>query len=173
MTRSQPGTRSEAGVSLIELLVGMMIAAAVGAAVVTWMSSAATTVTIHREDDRAVQDLRHAKDRLTREVRMAAQLLAAAPDELTLWVDDDSDGSLDPGETVTWAIEAGGDLVRSTDAGDTWVVMSHLVAEESGFTFDAESVAEIRTVGITLVASSGQAGATRSISTQIFVRNAS
>jgi prepilin-type N-terminal cleavage/methylation domain-containing protein len=164
--------RADRGMTLVELLVAMLLAAFVAGAVVTWMMSAVRAADHHRDDDRAVQDLRQAKERLTRELRMAAELQGASAGTVVVWIDDNSNGEIDAGEVVTWGITEDGELVRSTDAGDQWVVMRNLVPADSGFTFDAGSVEDIRTIGVVLVTSVERGGAARSMTTQIFLRNA-
>lgn len=163
----------DGGVTLVELMVAMMITAILGAVVATWMTSAARAVTMHREDDRAVQDLRQAKDLLTREVRTAAVVTAISSTSLTFWVDANYNGEADDGETITWSIEPGA-LVRSTDApgeAEPLVVLEHLVIAGSGFAYDAEVASEVRLVEVALVVSAGSPDRTRSLSTLIHLRN--
>lgn len=172
MRRRRGRLHADDGVTLIELMVSMLIASLVAVVFVTWMSSAVTTANLHRDDDRAVQDLRLAKDRLTRELRMADGLLVAEALLVTMWVDENSDGVVDIGEVITWTITGGGELVRSTDAGDSFVVMREVVVVESGFTFDSAVVVDIERVNMVLVVFVGEIGGTRELTTQIYLRNA-
>jgi prepilin-type N-terminal cleavage/methylation domain-containing protein len=172
MTCRRGRLHADDGVTIVELMVSMLIASIVAVVFVTWMSSAVTTANLHRDDDRAVQDLRQAKDRLTRELRMADELLLADRLAVTMWVDENADGVVDSGEIITWTFTGGGELVRSTDAGDSFVVMREVVVAESGFTFDSATLADIRTVSMVLVAFVGEIGGTREIATQIYLRNA-
>jgi Tfp pilus assembly protein PilW len=167
--------RSEAGITLVELMVAMMVTAILGAMVATWMTSAVRAVNLHRADDIAVQQLREAKDLLTRELRMASGVTAISPTSISFWVDADFSGTPEQGETITWVIETDGTLARSTDAAgavDPLIMIEHLVLGESFFEFDTEVASDVRRVGITLVVTAGEAGRTRSLSTEIFVRNA-
>jgi hypothetical protein len=50
--------------------------------------------------------------------------------------------------------------------------VSNLVAGSSGFAFDAVEVSEIRRISIELTAAVGSSDGTRSIQTEIFLRNA-
>jgi hypothetical protein len=50
--------------------------------------------------------------------------------------------------------------------------VSNLVAASSGFTFDTTAVAEIRRISVDLTAAVGSSDGTRSIQTEIFLRNA-
>jgi type II secretory pathway pseudopilin PulG len=167
--------RAEAGITLVELMVALMVTAILGAMVATWMTSAVRAVNLHRADDVAVQDLRQAKDLLTRELRVASGVSAISPTAITFWVDADFSGAPDEGETITWSIESDGTLARWTDAGgkaSALVILDHVVLGESIFEFDTDEASEVRRVAITLVVTAGDTDRTRSLSTEIFVRNA-
>ena len=164
--------RDERGVTLIELMVSMLLLAFVSAAVVTGMTSAMRSADLHRDDDRAVQDLRLAKERLTRELRAAAELQAASGSSITVWIDQDADGDVDPGEVVMWEITGAGALNRSTDTTPASAVVVNLDATQSEFAFDAEGVDDIRLITVVLVARVGTSDGTRSMQTQILLRNA-
>lgn len=165
--------RGEDGLTLVELLVSMLLMSIIATALVTGMTTAMRSANLHRDDDRAVQDLRHAKERLTRELRAITELTAASASSVTFWLDEDADGTADVGETITWEITAGGVLLRSTDTGDSAPVVSNLVSGSSGFTFDATEVGEIRRIAVALTAAVGSSDGTRSIQTEIFLRNSS
>lgn len=164
--------RGEGGLTLVELMVSMLLMSFIATALVTGMTTAMRSANLHRDDDRAVQDLRHAKERLTREVRAITELTAASSSSLTFWLDEDTDATPDVGETITWEITTGGSLVRSTDAGDSASVVTNLVGGSSGFTFDSTEVSEMRRISIELTAAVGDSDGTRSIQTEIFLRNA-
>jgi type II secretory pathway pseudopilin PulG len=173
--RRREAGRGEAGITLVELMVALMVTALLGAMVATWMTSVVRAVNLHRADDIAVQDLREAKDLLTRELRIASGVSAISSTSMTFWVDTDFSGTPDQGETVTWSIEPDGTLVRWTDAGgqaSALVILEHVVLAESTFEFDTGEASEVRRVGVTLVVTAGDADRTRSLSTEIFVRNA-
>ena len=173
MKRSRSGPlQGDDGLTLVELLVSMMLMAFIATALVTGMSTAMRSADLHRDDDRAVQDLRHAKERLTRELRAITELTGASASSVAFWLDEDANGAADLGETITWEITTGGSLVRSTDAGASTPVVSNLVAGSSGFAFDAVEVSEIRRISIELTAAVGSSDGTRSIQTEIFLRNA-
>jgi type II secretory pathway pseudopilin PulG len=158
--------------TLIELLVSMLLMSLIATALVTGVATAMRSANLHRDDDRAVQDLRHAKERLTRELRAITELNAASASSVTFWLDADADSVADVGETITWEITTGGSLVRSTDAGASSSIVSNLVAASSGFTFDTTAVAEIRRISVDLTAAVGSSDGSRSIQTEIFLRNA-
>jgi type II secretory pathway pseudopilin PulG len=158
--------------TLIELMVSMLLMSLIATALVTGVATAMRSANLHRDDDRAVQDLRHAKERLTRELRAITELTAASASSVTFWLDADADSVADVGETITWEITTGGSLVRSTDAGASSSIVSNLVAASSGFTFDTTAVAEIRRISVDLTAAVGSSDGSRSIQTEIFLRNA-
>lgn len=164
--------RSDGGVTLVEMLVVLLIGGIVATALLAWMTSAVRSANLHRDDDRAVQDLREAHERLTREVRTSSQLLDGSSTELTMWIDLDWDGTIGEGEVVTWSVTGGGSLVRSTDAGDEWEVITGLAPELSGFTLDAGTAAQSRVVGIGLAAFVGESDNVRTMNGQVFLRNA-
>lgn len=165
----------DAGASIVELGVAMIVTAVMSAALVTWMSSAGATVALHIEDDVVVQDLRVAKELIGRELRIAEDVLAAEHNLVTVWVDEDDDDFADGGERVTWFIGTDGHLWRWTDTSDQQVQASRLI-EGSSFGYDSPDVAGITQITVTLVAEvdPGEASVgpgTRRISMQIHLRN--
>lgn len=173
--RGFEGESRESGITLVELMVAMMITAILGAVVATWMTSAVKAANMHRDDDIAVQDLRQAKDLLTRELRSAAEVVTLSPTMITVWVDSDYSGAPDDGEIITWSIESDGTLVRWTDvdggSANGVVVLDRVVVSLSGFDYDAPEAPDVRKVSVVLVVTAGSEHRTRSISTEIFIRN--
>ncbi len=112
-----PGRRSEAGLSLIELMVGMAVASIAIVVVFAWLI-AATRVDLDQEADFAgLNELRRAKAQMTKELRFAdGSLPATDPDSIEVWVDVDGNGTGpdSAGERVSWRIHDG-DLIRYTD----------------------------------------------------------
>lgn len=168
--------RDERGASIIEIGVSLVITSIMAVAMVNWMSTAGAAAVLHSNDDAVVQDLRLAKERITRELRVAQSVSVATPDQVTVWVDHDGDGFADVGETITWVISTDGTLSRWTDAGDQQVQVSGLVYADSGFGYDDPDAAEVTSIWIGLVATlppreSGAEPGQRSISTQVHLRN--
>lgn len=164
------------GTSIVELGVSLLVTAMLTVAMVSWMSSAGAAATLHREDDVVVQDLRLAKQRITRELRVAESVSVASQSQVTVWVDDDDDNFLDNGETVTWFIGTDGNLWRWTDTEDEQIHVSNLVYSDSHFGFDDPDPASVTSITIKLTASlspsgEGQEPGSRQISTQIHLRN--
>lgn len=164
------------GSSILEIGVSLVITALMTVAMVNWMSSAGAAAALHREDDAVVQDLRLAKERIGRELRVAEAVYVATPTRVTVWVDDDDDDYPDAGEKITWYIGEDGRLWRWTDLEDEQVQVSNLVYAESWFGYDNPDAALVRTITVTLVAQvqtdeeGGEPGE-RQISTQIHLRN--
>lgn len=166
----------EQGSSIVEIGVSLVITAMLTVAMVSWMTSAGAAVTLHREDDVVVQDLRIAKERITRELRVAEDVSVATRYQVTVWVDDDDDDFADPGETITWYFGTDGNLWRWTDTEDEQIQVANLVYSASGFGYDSPDAASVSSVTVTFVATlppdedtpePGQ----REISTQVHLRN--
>ena len=172
--RATRGTHPEAGVTLVELGVSMVITSLLAGLMVTWFSAGVGSENSHRSYDEALNDLRQVSDRLGREVRSAGYLTAASPESLTFWLDGNRNGVADAGETITWAL-SGATMLRSTDDGESSAVLAtNLEPSGSGFTYDAEDPEDVSRVTITLVArAETRAGFDRLEHTdEIFLRNA-
>ncbi|MEX0825190.1 MAG: hypothetical protein WD184_00290 [Acidimicrobiia bacterium] len=163
------GHRADAGVSIVELGISMFITSLLAVGLVTWIASGAESVLVHESDDIAVQDLRVTKEVMSRELRRAAGLVGAESNSVTVWLDDDADLVVDAGEHVTWTFGSGGSLVRSTDDGESILIMDGLVVSESGFAFDDVDVDDITLIRLTLVAHVDDSQ--RTISTEIHLRS--
>ena len=168
--------RAEAGISIIELAVAMFVTALMASLMLSWVFSVASADDLHQADDRAVQDLRTAKDEITRELRRAAAIDSAETDSFSIWIDGDHDEVRSSEELVTWEIESGGSLVRSLGDGSTSVRLLRLDPAESGFAYDSANPGDITSVGVTMTvyvdAPQGEDG-TRSLTTEINLRSAS
>lgn len=142
--------RHEAGTSLVELAVTLLITSVMGAALIAWIGSAGTAAALHSEDDRVVQELRVAKERLTRDLRVGSAVLVAQAAAVAVWIDGDEDGYQDPGEEVTWWFEEGA-LLRRTDLDDGHVEASSLDEIGSHFSYNATEASAVDEVSVTLV----------------------
>ncbi len=142
---------ADAGMSLVELGVSMVITALLSVLMLTWFSAGVASENSHRSYDSALADLRDVSDRLGREVRGAGYLTAADTDSLSFWLDGDRDGVAGSGEVITWTI-AGGEMLRSTDADESSGVLATMLVAGSGFTYDAVNPGEVTRVTVTLVA---------------------
>jgi hypothetical protein len=166
----------DSGVTLVELAVGLLIAAVMSTLMISWIFSIAAADDLHLADDEAVQDLRNAKDEITRELRRATELSAISNDSLTIWIDQDRDGAMTADEVVTWTFEPDGELVRSLGDGATSVRLTDVSLSGSGFSYDASVPEEVGSVGLTMEvfvdAPRGDDGI-RSLTTEISLRGVS
>jgi Tfp pilus assembly protein FimT len=141
----------ERGISLTELMIASLVTAIIASIVIAWVGTVSRNDRLNQEDIAAVDELRVAKSRITKELRFAAALypaLSVAPDSVTVWIDADRSGTpADPGERITWAIEDDGTLTRTTDTGEVEIQASGLDPDASSIVLDtASSNIEIRLV---------------------------
>lgn len=173
--RHQPsGLSGDAGMSLVELGVSMVITSMLALLMVTWFSAGVGSENSHRSYDHALSDLREVSDRLGKEVRSAGYLTAAEPTSLSFWLDGDRDGIAEEGETITWALD-GTTIVRTTDDGVTSAVLAtNLTPSASSFTYDATDPADVTRVTLSLRATAEtRAGGDQLEHTiEIYLRNA-
>jgi len=172
--RGDPERDSEAGITLVELGVGMVITALLSTVMITWIFTGFSAESTHRSYDQALEDLRNVSDQLSREVRAADYLTASDTASMTFWLDGNRDGIVDTGETVTWAIEAGGVVVRATDDGTKTIVATRLSPTGSSFSYDAASPGDVGrvTIDLTALAATSAGGDEVFLSTDIYLRNA-
>jgi Tfp pilus assembly protein PilW len=109
----------DAGVSLIETIVGMFLTALLGL-IVMQAFIASSKGARHVADDAAVQQYQQTVvERLSRDLRVARGVdVGSNATQVIIWVDSNSDYARDPGEIVTWrmAVVAGKcSISRSTD----------------------------------------------------------
>lgn len=140
----------ERGITLTELIVAMFVTLLVGVMTMTWVSAVTRQEQINEQDVAAVDELRVAKSRITKELRFASAALPALsspPSSVAVWIDGDrSGGSPDPGEIVTWEIQSDGTLTRSTDTGDVEIHGTGLDVADSSLVLDADGNVAIRFV---------------------------
>jgi type II secretory pathway component PulJ len=160
------------GLSVAELGVSLVITAIASVIMVSWVVAVTRTDRLHQADDEALQQLRIAKEKITRDLRRAEDLTVADPDQVTAWLDDDRDGVVDAGETVTWMVTENGDLVRSTDQ-ELGVTEATNLSYRTGFQYDAALPGDVETVAIELVVlvASGDRLEERAIQTDVYLRN--
>jgi prepilin-type N-terminal cleavage/methylation domain-containing protein len=108
--------RSDAGLTLVELLVAMILLGVVGSLVTAAVVNASHAL-IHTEDEnKGLQDAKVILDRMGRDVRQARGVVcdgAAADPQCTyhlqLWVDSNSDYVQQDAEIITWKLEQNGE----------------------------------------------------------------
>jgi type II secretory pathway pseudopilin PulG len=143
--------RSDRGLTLVELGVGMLIGAMLSALMVVWLGAGVRSELTHQSYDEALSDLRDITDQMSREIRTSNALTALGDQSLSLWLDGDRDDEVDTGEIVTWAID-GSDVLRSVDGTAGAVILGSSVSSEASvFAYDAATAAEVGRVTITLV----------------------
>lgn len=141
----------DAGMSLVELGVSMVITSLLAVLMVTWLSAGVGSESSQRSYDEALSGLRDVSDRLSREVRAAGYLTTAEPESLSFWLDGDRDGVVGQGESITWAIE-GSDMRRFTEDDSENVVLASHLTTGSQFSYDAATPGSVTRVTIDLVA---------------------
>ena len=166
--------RDESGSSLVELAVTFLVTSVMGASLIAWIGSAGTAAGLHSEDDRVVQELRVAKERLARDLRVGSAVLVAQAAAVAVWVDGDEDGYQDPGEEITWWFEDGG-LLRRTDLEGGHVEASSVDEIRSHFSYDATEASAVERVSVTLVSMVSvryETPSPRTLTVSVQVRNA-
>ena len=148
------------GVTLVELMIAMILFAAVGAFTTAAVVGSHQMVRATDDETQGLQDVRVAAERLVRDIRDARSvvcnptgtdpaLVAADPNcvyHLQLWIDYNSNYVQDPGETVTWKLRpvtaADGtptghyDLVRTV--GGMEQIEAHTIVQQVAFSYDVQ-----------------------------------
>ena len=164
----------ERGVTLVELMVASIFTLIISGSVLGWVSTINTQEQVNRLDVAAIDELRVAKDRITKELRFASDVfpaLSVTGETVVVWIDADKDGiAPEPGEWVTWAIDqVTGDLTRTRDTGERTIHGQGFDPTLSSITVNADGNVEIE-----LVAKITDTPLRiRSIKTTVYVRSAS
>ena len=141
----------------------------------SWTFAASSVDGRHAGDDEAVHNLRLVREQMLRELRSARGVLAAEPLSVTVWADQDRDDVVDTGESITWTLSPGGEMLRSTDADAGGPVADGFDAAVSGFGYDASLPADVTTISVHLVAvvpsGVGSADGVRSLEVDLRLRN--
>lgn len=176
----------EDGLSLIDLLVGLILSTAVlglttGALHVAAQTDA--TVGLHSE---AMAQVRTTVQRLTKELREARRLYSDSDERrLHFWVDKDQNGLVGTGERVVWTVEENGPkatLLRSLDDAPTgapealdllYANSRFGYAKESGGTFQDVAAEDATVVKIDFAAhvDLDRQGGPRWVRTEVRLRN--
>ena len=167
-------TRREAGASLVELSIALLVGAIVAATMALWASSVGRAEREHRAEDGVLADLRFVKELLSKDLRSARGFFATEPEGVSLWLDGDRDGSVGVGETVTWSITSAGELTRQIDSTVAGAEATSLDVAASGFAYLDPLPGTVREVSFTLVATFNEGGAEqrRGVASTVSVRNA-
>lgn len=186
VSRLRQSTKStlEAGFTLVELLVTMVIIGVVSLLVVTAMTQAASTFLIAKDESQGLGDAKTVLDQISRDIRESRGVVCDGTGvdpnceaHLQLWVDSDSDYAEDSSEVITWELQDSGDGVhfdvwRLTGDGDAKLVASSLIVQTL---FEYDSVdpeeAELVTVTMQYDANVGTGIDVRTATTSARVRN--
>jgi type II secretory pathway pseudopilin PulG len=167
----RPDETGSAGFTLIEISIALAGLAVVATMLMTVFVGANKVDDLHTSDDTALEQLREARQRMSRDVREARRFTSIGSRDFTVWVDEGWDEVIGSGELITWTIYETGDLVRSTDFAER-VEASGVSYADSWFGFDATVAASVTRMEIHLAApvESGLGG-TRTLDTEITLRN--
>lgn len=137
----------DSGMTLVELLIGMILLSMVSALVAAAAVSASAQVRHTSNETQGLDDTKKVVERLGRDIRDARSVaLGADAHHLVLWIDYNSDYIQQPLETITWQLVADStspghyDVVRSTGAGQSTVEATTLISNLA-FTYDAAAPA--------------------------------
>lgn len=160
--------RGDAGVSVVEMVATVALMLTVITPLLVNMGSAMTKQQRTAASAYASAEGRVGLEQLAKDIRASASVVAGmAPDQVIAWIDDDADGSVDPGEEITYAIAAG-NLTR-TDGAATRTLVGDLTA---GSSLKIVAVAAGSSVEVNLVidASPGAGASPVTLHTEVFPR---
>ena len=141
MDRFRDLRRDDAGITLVETLIAMMLFGILGAVVLAATISTQRTMRVADDEARGQEDVAIVVDRLGRDIRDARGVVCdgAASDptclrHLQLWVDYNSNYKQDTGETITWELTPNDDgehkdVVRTVDGGTPSVIARTIVSD--------------------------------------------
>lgn len=165
--------RDDSGMSLVELMVGSMVALIVVGIVIAYVIGAARIDRAQEADLDALDEMRFARAQLVKELRFARTVTAPGANEINAWIDLDGSGGSGPdaaGEDVTWAI-VGDELVRyeDGDASASRMWADALDSAASSLTLSGTSVSLVLVADV----DRGFTTAERTLRGSVTVRNAS
>jgi type II secretory pathway pseudopilin PulG len=176
----------ERGITFVEMVVAMAIAAVVGSLLIAALSMVTRVDKFTREDSQALGELRTATERFQKEMRQARKVYdvlnvpASTASIVHFWVDYNRDNQQTANERIIWRFEtssAGIRLVRTSDekeaAAQSPFVEAVGLVSGSAFTY-SPSPPETTVVTMTLRADigSGSNPSPRTIQTRVRLRNA-
>ncbi|MCW2671718.1 MAG: prepilin-type N-terminal cleavage/methylation protein [Frankiales bacterium] len=156
----------DAGVTLVELLVAMVLMGVVGGLVVTAFASSARSQVRLSDETQGLTDLQTVIERLGRDLREARGVeTSATQSQLTLWLDVNSDYAEQcTTERITWKLQATGDgshfnVVRQV--GDpsnpsSSSVVGHTLVDNVAFSYDGATAPAAPTSGPTVCGSTNR-----------------
>lgn len=168
------GPNREVGLTLPELLVAMSLAAVVTMLLLLAIVTISRSQRFTEQDSSTLASLRTAVDRVERDVRQARKIYTpASPASVaSVWVDADRDFEEDPEERIIWTLATSGGettLTRTTGAVATPSVTVRDLIQSDWFSFNDEGT--VATIALQ-ADSEGALGPSRSVSTDVRLRNA-
>ena len=133
--------RGDRGITLAEVLIAMMIFSLIGGMTVGGLSSSSRSIGQVDDEVQGLADLRVVSERLSRDLRQSRGIDASSnANQVTIWIDVNSDYKQSATETITWKLVAGPnaglyDVVRQTGTGDKSVV-GHSLVSDIAFSYD-------------------------------------
>lgn len=164
--------REEQGLTLVELLTAMFVAALAVAVLAVWVSTVFRANLSQEQDFEVLNEMRFAKAEMVREIRFATAVLpTTTPNTIDIWIDRDGSGGSgpdQPGEQVTWQV-VGTTLVRyeDADATATRVLVENLVVGATNISVSGN----LATIQLTADVDPSIPPDARTIKTQVHLRN--
>lgn len=117
--RIRPIGERDAGTTLVEMLVSVLLLGVIGAIVLAATVSVNKSQRVADDETRGQEDVAVVVDRLSRDIRDARGVVCdgaagdtACTTHLQLWIDYDSNYKQDTNETITWKLRPSGDGVH-------------------------------------------------------------
>lgn len=155
----------------------MAIFSLIGVMAVSGLSSSTRSIGQVDDEVQGLQDLRVVSERLSRDLRQARGIDAASnANQVTIWIDVNSDYKQSTTETITWKLVAGPnaglfDVVRQDGNGLKSVVGHSLVSDIAFFYDPAPSRTRVVTVDMTYDALPGRYATVRTTRFETRLRN--
>lgn len=136
------GAHSERGVTIVEMMATLTILSAVLGITLSFINGSASVLGNVEDATEGLRDVNILTDRLSRDLRDARGINSTATtDNLTIWIDYNSNYIQTSNETINWSLVPGStpgqlDAVRTTGTGVTEVLGSTLI-EGVLFYYDA------------------------------------
>jgi hypothetical protein len=174
-TRRRDLMQGSAGFSLIELSIALAGLLVVSSVMMSFFIGAARVDGVHMSDDIALEQLRDARQRMSRDVREARRFYAIWPLGFTVWIDAGWDEVIDADELISWSVDEEGNLRRSVGEASR-IEARGISVSESYFTFDSAMPGSVTSMGMHIVVivgrpGDGAAAGTRALDTEITLRN--
>jgi Tfp pilus assembly protein FimT len=159
--RRVSATRSDAGVSLPELLIGSILMAVVGSICVAVVVNVTGGLGKTDNDLRGLQEMRTLQERLSRDLLQARGVTSTSnASQVTVWIDDNGDYMQTPAELYRWLVgSAGTGSVRQVQrvnvgTGATEVI-ARTVVSSTAFTYTPTAPSTATVVGVDLQYNAG------------------